>query len=151
MTCFGRDAGCVFSSKLLKQVQFCCISVSDHWPLYLKWLFLHWEGKNKGNVFQWCTELTLTVHPLFFYYYFWSCLQRILLPLLDHVPGNMLHDPLQLLSFLWYAFFILLFCLNVCCSSVHICQCFHSSLASHHFLNTFLLATQIICLFLQCF
>lgn len=76
--------------------------IIDH---YLKWLFLHWEGKNKGNVFQWCTELTLTVHPLFFYYYFWSCLQRILLPLLDHVPGNMLHDPLQLLSFLWYAFF----------------------------------------------
>lgn len=44
-------------------------------------------------------------------------------------------QPITAAEFSLICFFLLLllFCVNVCCSSVRICQCFHSSVASHHF------------------
>lgn len=86
---------------------------------YFQWLFHHWEGANKREYV--CDVLNLHwqfIH-LACFLIFGVCLLRILLPLLDHMPGNTPHDPLQLLSFLSYAFCfftLVLFWLDVYCS-----------------------------------
>lgn len=103
VTRLGRDAGCVFSSKLLEQVQFCSISFKSL-TIISSGFFFAGRGRIKGMYFS--DALNLHWHfILFCFFFFWSCLQWILLPLLDHMPGNVPYNPSQLLSFLWYAFF----------------------------------------------
>lgn len=76
--------------------------IIDH---YLKWLFLHWEGKNKGNVFQWCTELTLTVHPLFFLLLFLELLTKNFVAIVRSCAWKYASWPITAIEFSMICFF----------------------------------------------